>query len=102
MWFDNLPFFATGFDNAQKLYNAQKPVLEKKLQGRGLKLLYSVPWPGQGIYTKNPLKSVDDLKGTKFRTYSPQTARPTPARCSSRHTRSTPRWRRRCRRRPSG
>src|SRR6185436_4809846 len=31
--------------------------------------------PGQGIYTKNPLKSVDDLKGTKFRTYSPQTAR---------------------------
>jgi TRAP-type C4-dicarboxylate transport system substrate-binding protein len=72
---DNLPFFATGYDNAQKLYNAQKPVLEKKLQGRGLRLLYSVAWPGQGIYTKNPLKSVDDLKGTKFRTYSPQTAR---------------------------
>ena len=72
---DNLPFLAAGFDNAQKLFDAQKPVLEKKLQGRGLKLLYSVPWPGQGIYTKNPLKSVDDLKGTKFRTYSPQTAR---------------------------
>lgn len=72
---DNLPFFATGFDNAQKLYDAQKPVLEKKLQGRGLKLLYTVAWPGQGIYTKNALKSVDDLKGSKFRTYSPQTAR---------------------------
>jgi TRAP-type C4-dicarboxylate transport system substrate-binding protein len=50
-------------------------VLEKKLQGRGLKLLYSVAWPGQGIYTKTALKSVDDLKGSKFRTYSPQTAR---------------------------
>lgn len=72
---DNVPFLAAGYDNAWKLYQAQKPVLEKKLQGRGLRLLYSVAWPGQGIYTKNALKSVDDLKGVKFRTYSPLTAR---------------------------
>jgi TRAP-type C4-dicarboxylate transport system substrate-binding protein len=72
---DNLPFLAAGYDNAMKLYGAQKPVLEKKLEGRGLKLLFSVAWPGQGIYTKEPLKSVADLKGSKFRTYSPQTAR---------------------------
>ena len=72
---DNLPFVAAGWDNAWKFYQAQKPLLVKKLQGRGLKLLYSVAWPGQGIYTKNVLKSVDELKGTKFRTYSPQTAR---------------------------
>lgn len=72
---DNVPFLAAGYDNAWKLYQAQKPVLERKLQGRGLRLLYSVAWPGQGIYSKNPLKSVDDLKGTKFRTYSPLTAR---------------------------
>ena len=72
---DNLPFVAAGWDNAWKFYQAQKPLLEKKLQARGMKLLYSVAWPGQGIYTKNPLKSVADLKGTKFRTYSPQTAR---------------------------
>jgi TRAP-type C4-dicarboxylate transport system substrate-binding protein len=72
---DNLPFLAAGYDNAWKLYQAQKAVLEKKLQARGMRLLYSVAWPGQGIYTKNPMKSVADLKGTKFRTYSPQTAR---------------------------
>ncbi|MEW5864294.1 MAG: TRAP transporter substrate-binding protein [Pseudomonadota bacterium] len=72
---DNVPFLAAGYDNAWKLYQAQKPILEKKLQARGLRLLYSVAWPGQGIYTKNPLKSVDDLKGVKFRTYSPLTAR---------------------------
>ena len=72
---DNLPFFAAGYDNAQKLYAAQKPALEKKLQGRGLRLLYSVAWPGQGIYTKTALRGIEDLKGTKFRTYSPQTAR---------------------------
>ena len=72
---DNIPFVATGYDNAFKFYQAQKPLLEKKLAGRGVRLLYSVAWPGQGLYTKSPLKSVDDLKGTKMRTYSPQTAR---------------------------
>ena len=72
---DNIPFVAAGYDDAWKFYQAQKPLLEKKLQGRGLTLLYSVAWPGQGIYTKEPLKSVADLKGTKFRTYSPLTAR---------------------------
>jgi TRAP-type C4-dicarboxylate transport system substrate-binding protein len=72
---DNVPFVAAGYDNAWKFYQAQKPVLEKSLQKRGMRLLYSVAWPGQGFYTKEPLKSVDDLKGTKFRTYSPLTAR---------------------------
>jgi len=72
---DNLPFVAAGWDNAWKFYGAQRSTLEKKLAGRGLRLLYSVAWPGQGIYSKTALKSVDDLKGTKFRTYSPQTAR---------------------------
>jgi TRAP-type C4-dicarboxylate transport system substrate-binding protein len=72
---DNLPFVAAGYDAAQKFYQAQKPLLEKHLEKRGLKLLYSVAWPGQGIYTKEPLKTVADLKGSKFRTYSPLTAR---------------------------
>ncbi|HYC47354.1 MAG TPA: TRAP transporter substrate-binding protein [Burkholderiales bacterium] len=72
---DNLPFVATGYDNAFRFYQAQKPYLEKRLASRGLRLLYSVAWPGQGIYTKVPLKSIEDLRGTKFRTYSPLTAR---------------------------
>ncbi len=72
---DNVPFLAVGFDQAWKLYQAQKPILEKKLNARGMVLLYSVAWPGQGIYSKDELKSIDDLKGAKMRTYSPMTAR---------------------------
>jgi TRAP-type C4-dicarboxylate transport system substrate-binding protein len=72
---DNVPFVAPGYDAAWKFYQAQKPVLEKKLQGRGLRLLYAVAWPGQGLYTKDPLKSAADLKGQKMRTYSPLTSR---------------------------
>ncbi len=72
---DNVPFVAPGYDNAWKFYQAQKPILEKHLASRGLKLLYSVAWPGQGIYTRDPVKSAADFKGLKMRTYSPLTAR---------------------------
>jgi TRAP-type C4-dicarboxylate transport system substrate-binding protein len=72
---DNVPFVAAGYDAAQQFYRAQKPVLEKKLQGRGIKLLYAVAWPGQGLYTKDPLKNSAELKGLKMRTYSPLTSR---------------------------
>ena len=44
---DNIPFVAAGYDNAFKFYQAQKPLLAKKLEGRGMRLLYSVAWPGQ-------------------------------------------------------
>ncbi|MGI8525168.1 MAG: TRAP transporter substrate-binding protein [Pseudolabrys sp.] len=67
---DSIPFLATGYDGARKLYAAQKPFLEKQLAKEGLMLLFSVPWPPQGIYAKREIRSVDDLKGLKFRTYN--------------------------------
>jgi len=67
---DSVPFLATGYDASRKLYAAQRPYLEKQLASEGLVLLYSVPWPPQGLYAKREIKSVDDLKGLKFRTYN--------------------------------
>ncbi len=72
---DGLPFLADSYDEAAKLYKAQKPLLEKKLGEQGMMLLYSVPWPPQGIYAKKPINSAADLKGVKWRAYSPSTAR---------------------------
>lgn len=72
---DGLPFLADSYDEAMKLYRAQKPLIDKKLAGQGLLLLYSVPWPPQGLYSKRPINSVADLKGIKWRAYSPATAR---------------------------
>ena len=72
---DGLPFLADSYDSAMKLYQAQKPLLQKKLGEQGMLLLYSVAWPPQGIYTKKPLASAADLKGIKWRAYSPATAR---------------------------
>jgi TRAP-type C4-dicarboxylate transport system substrate-binding protein len=72
---DGLPFLADSYDESMKLYRAQKPLMEKKLGEQGMMLLYSVAWPPQGIYSKKPLNSVADLKGSKWRAYSPTTAR---------------------------
>lgn len=72
---DGLPFLASNYDEAWKLYQAQRPALEKKLDQQGMKLLYAVAWPPQSIYSNKPINSVDDLKGMKWRVYSPTTAR---------------------------
>lgn len=72
---DAVPFVATGFDASRKLWQAQRPVVEKILAGQGIKLLYAVAWPPQGIYTKKPLNTVADMKGLKWRAYNPATTR---------------------------
>ncbi len=72
---DGLPFLADSYDESMKLYKAQKPLMEKKLAEQGMVLLYSVAWPPQGIYSKKPINSAADLKGIKWRSYSPSTAR---------------------------
>ena len=72
---DSLPFVATGFDASYKLWQAQRPVVEKILAGQGIRLLYAVAWPPQGIYSKKQLNSTADMKGLKWRAYNPATTR---------------------------
>jgi len=72
---DGIPFLATSYAGSMKLYKASKKTLDDKLGKQGMKLLFAVPWPPQGIYTKRTLASVADMKGLKWRAYSPATAK---------------------------
>ncbi len=72
---DGVPFLATGYGDAMKLYKAQKPALDKLLATQNLKLLYAVAWPPQGIFANKQINSGADMKGLKWRAYSPATAR---------------------------
>jgi TRAP-type transport system periplasmic protein len=72
---DGLPFLADSYDESVKLWKVQRPLVEKKLGEQGMMVLYAVPWPPQGIYVKKPISSAADLKGVKWRAYSPATAR---------------------------
>lgn len=72
---DNIPFIATTYESAKALWDAQRPLVEAKLAEDGIRLLYAVPWPGQGFYTNKELTSGADLSGMRFRTYNATTAR---------------------------
>lgn len=72
---DAVPFLASSYAEAKKLWDAQRPHVEAALEADGLMLLYAVPWPGQGFYTRDPIATPADLAGVKFRTYNAATAK---------------------------
>jgi TRAP-type C4-dicarboxylate transport system substrate-binding protein len=72
---DSVPFLATSYADAAKLWKASKKAVEERFAKQGMAILYSVPWPPQGIYSSKPINSVADLKGLKMRTYNPYTSR---------------------------
>jgi TRAP-type C4-dicarboxylate transport system substrate-binding protein len=72
---DSIPFLATSYEDSVKLYQAARPELEKILEAQGLVLLYSVPWPPQGLYFKKDVNSVADMAGAKVRSYNKSTGR---------------------------
>ena len=72
---DNIPFLATDFDAAEKLYKASKEAINKELGKDKLMLLYTSPWPAQDLYSNKPVNSLADLEGLKMRAYSPTTSR---------------------------
>lgn len=73
--FDNVPFLATSFEDAEKLNKAAAPVIDRLLGDQNLTVLYSVPWPPQGLYFNKEVNSVADMAGVKFRSYNTATSR---------------------------
>ncbi|MEI6838681.1 MAG: TRAP transporter substrate-binding protein, partial [Alcaligenaceae bacterium] len=72
---DGMPALVGSYAQAQKLEQVQRPAIDKYLEAQGMKVLFTVPWQPQGIYTKKPVNSVAEMKGLKWRSYSPVTAR---------------------------
>lgn len=72
---DGLPFLASSYADAGKLWTVQRPYIERALDAQGLKLLFAVPWPPQGLMTAKEVKSAADLEGLNFRAYDKQTSR---------------------------
>jgi TRAP-type C4-dicarboxylate transport system substrate-binding protein len=70
----SLPFVVQSV-NAAKAVNAKaRPLYERALAARGLKLLYITIWPSTGIWSEQTLKSTDDLRALSVRTYDNNSA----------------------------
>lgn len=72
---DSVPFLADSYAEAMKLWKVSRSAIEQRMAKQGIKVLYGVAWPPQGLYAKKALASGADLKGVKWRAYSPQTNR---------------------------
>ena len=69
-----LPFIATSYEDAYKLYQISKPAYEDTAKKWNQKLLYSVTWPASGFYANKKMESIEDFKGVKTRTYDKNSA----------------------------
>jgi TRAP-type C4-dicarboxylate transport system substrate-binding protein len=72
---DGIPQLVTTFAEARRLMEVVRPMIEARFQRQGLSLLYMVPWPPSGFYTNAPLESLEQLRGTRFRTFNVMTNR---------------------------
>lgn len=72
---DSVPFIVGSYADARRLWTYQRPLIEKEFERHGLVVLYAVPWPAQGLYTRQPVRTTRDLKGLSMRTYNATTER---------------------------
>ena len=72
---DAVPFLATSYDEARKLWAASKPTIARNLEAQGLIVLFAVPWPPQGIFANQEINQIGDLKGLSWRVYNASTRR---------------------------
>jgi TRAP-type C4-dicarboxylate transport system substrate-binding protein len=72
---DFIPFLASTYPQARALQAASEPVIRARLERQGITPLYFVPWPSQALYGKGEIRSLDDLKGARFRAQTPIIAR---------------------------
>ncbi len=72
---DVVPFLATSFPDAKRLWDASKGEIGKALDATGPDGPLRVPWPSQGIYAKKDLNTLADMRGLKWRAYNVGTTR---------------------------
>ena len=72
---DVVPFLAVSYEDARKLWEASRPAVEARFASQGLVVLFAVPWPPQGIYSKREINRIADFKDLSLRAYNSATQR---------------------------
>ncbi len=65
----SLPFVADDTEAAHRLYEIARPEYAKVFEDNGQILLYASPWPPSGIWSEEPVTSMEALDGLKIRSY---------------------------------
>ena len=69
-----LPFVVQSVGTAKAVNARARPLYERALAARGMKLLYVTIWPATGIWSDQPLKGEEDLHALAVRAYDKSSA----------------------------
>ena len=67
---DTLPYLIQGQDEMKVWLDVAGPTYDSIFERRNQKVLYYVPWPSPGVYTKSPIVSDDDMAGQRIRAFN--------------------------------
>lgn len=65
----SLPFLATDLDDTRALYEATRPYYEAAMEADNQVFLYATPWPASGFWGRQPVDTVEALRGLKIRSF---------------------------------
>lgn len=63
------PFLVKDFNEAKLLNDIARPYYDKEAARLNQIILYTAPWPSSSIHAKRPIKTYEDIKGLRIRTY---------------------------------
>lgn len=63
----SLPYLMNTYEDQVAFQKYYRPLLEQIFSENNQKLLFTVPWPQQQVWTKKAIKSIDDFAGIKIR-----------------------------------
>ena len=70
---ESIPFLVNSYEELANLHEHFRPVVDEVAARNNQKVLYMVPWPAPGIFSKINATSLDDFAGVKIRTYNATT-----------------------------
>ncbi len=67
---DTLPYLIQGQEEMKAFLEVAGPVFDKIAADHNQKILYYVPWPSPGVYSKQAIVSANDMSGQRIRAFN--------------------------------
>lgn len=68
---DTLPYLIQGQEQMATFLEVAGPAFEEIAEAHNQKILYYVPWPSPGLYSRSEITSAEDLEGVRIRAFNP-------------------------------
>ncbi len=66
---ESLPYLIGSFDELREFQKPYRPLLDEVFGAANQKVLFTIPWPQQQIFTKKEINTIEDMSGIKIRSY---------------------------------